>query len=107
MTHHLNAIFLELKRTRRLVTETSSLDELHQVVYQLMGDALACSNERSATRYAHGVHSESSLDELIESLANICIALLDGHGTPRERLLILVDKALAQQKTEFPLCSSH
>ena len=107
MTHHLNAIFLELERTRRLVTETSSLDELHRVVYKLMHDALAYSNESLASRRVHGVHSASSLDELIETLTNICIALLDSHDIPREHLLTLVDKALAQQKTKHSFCLSH
>jgi hypothetical protein len=98
MFNRLNAAFLELERTRDLVTGSCSLDELHRVVNQLMCDALACSNASTPNPWdSQETSSESSLDELIEALANICIALFDSHDIPRERLLFLVDQALTRK----------
>ncbi|AXS78934.1 hypothetical protein [Dechloromonas sp. HYN0024] len=98
MYRPLNAAFLELERTRDLVADSCSLAELHRVVNQLMRDALACSRakaEISRQSFEDGI--DTSLDELIETLTNICIALFDSHDIPRERILMLVDKVLAQQ----------
>lgn len=107
MTEHLNTALLDLERTRHLVTEVGSLGELHQIVDQLMRDALAYSRANLANRQlANGNLVNTSLDELIETLANICIALYDSHDIPRGQLLVLVDKVLAQSRP-FPARTSH
>jgi hypothetical protein len=71
-----------------------------------MRQALACSKKNSAIRSAEEKYQETTLDELIETLANICIALLDSHDIPRERLLNLVDTALSQGNMSSA-CASH
>lgn len=103
MRNRLNAAFVELERTRDLVNGTCSLDELHRIVNQMMDDALACSRaNRTMLRDTTDSRRDASLDELIEALANICIALFDSHDIPRERLLFLVDQALTRQSAASP-----
>lgn len=98
MLNRLNAAFLELEKTRALVNGSCSLDELHQVINQLMCDLLAYSKTGAATAWGgRQAGNDDSLDELIESLADICIALFDYRGIPHERLLFLLDQALSRK----------
>jgi len=106
MTPRMDTVFLELERTRSLVVAANSIDDLHRAVDQSMRHALASSKENPALENAEGKYQETSLDGLIETLANICITLLDSHEIPRERLLKLVDTALAQGNTDSP-CPRH
>jgi hypothetical protein len=102
MTDCQNTVILELERTRQLVIEASSIDELHKAVDQSMRQALASCRKNSATLTVDGTYHETSHDGLIETLANICITLLDNHDIPRERLINLLDTALAQRTVASP-----
>jgi hypothetical protein len=96
MPPRLNAAFLELEHSRSLLRDAPSLEELHQIINQLMREVLTYSKASSEERNTQKTHGDSWLDTVLETLANICIELLNERNTSRERLLTLVDRALIQ-----------
>lgn len=92
MTRHSEQVYRALETAQRRLADADSADDLHDVMDELM-QALIDTHQVSKRR---GHVSSDTLD-LVESLSDLCLALLDRQHDARQQLRALIAATLAER----------